>query len=135
MRAKELIDYLTTQGYNVFPDPNFIPAELPESQLPALFVFGTGGYQPHADLFWERPTFQVIVVGKNYKQDFSQMDMTEQLAKQLIDHFEKKEGFIIGDSHIKESRALQSNPIPLGLDKQNRPQFSINLLFEIRRDI
>jgi hypothetical protein len=44
MRAKEFIDYLTSEGYNVFPDPNYMP-DVEESQLPALFVFGTGGVQ------------------------------------------------------------------------------------------
>jgi hypothetical protein len=132
MRAKELIDYLTAGGFNVFPDPNFIPADIPESQLPALFVFGTGGFESHKYLPLERPTFQVIIKGKSYKSNPLNMDLAEQEAKRLIDHLDKETNYLIGTSHVYESIAMQSNPIPLGLDPHDLPMFSTNFRFRVR---
>jgi hypothetical protein len=130
MTAKELINYLTDQGYNVYPDPNFIP-DLEESQLPALFVFGTGGFGSDDTLPIENPTFQVIVKGKSHKTDYTQMDATETLAKQLIIFLEKKNNYMVGNSLIYVSRAMQSNPIPLGLDIHDRPTYSTNFRFKL----
>jgi hypothetical protein len=131
MRAKELIDYLSTQGFNVFPDPNFIP-DLNESQLPALFVFGTGGSETDDDLPIEYPTFQVIIKGKSYKTDFTQMDKTEQLAKSLIRLLDKKIRYEIGNNLVYQSKAMQNNPIPIGLDTADRPVFSTNFRFKLQ---
>jgi len=131
MRAKELIEYLLSEGYNVYPDPNFIP-DLEESQLPALFVFGTGGGETDRDLPIQYPTFQVIVKGKNYKTDFTEMDSTEQLAKSLINLLDHKLHYTIGSNYIYESRSMQSNPIPIGLDEKDRPMFSTNFRFKLQ---
>lgn len=130
MRAKELIDFLTAEGFNVFPDPNFIPSEIEESHLPALFVLGTGGFGSDGDLPIDNPTFQVVVKGKSYRMDVGQMDATEHLAKQLIDSLDKRYAYTIGSSHVFMSRAVQSNPIPIGLDENDRPVFSTNFFFK-----
>jgi len=131
MQTRDLIDYLITQGFNVFPQPNFIPAEIKESQLPALFVFGTGGFSSHDYLPIDRPTFQVIVKGKSFKQDSISMSLAEQEAKRLIIFLDKKTNYAIGNFHIYLSRTNQSNPIPLGLDDKDRPIFSVNFTFRI----
>jgi hypothetical protein len=131
MRAKEFIDYLTAQGFNVFPDPNFMP-DIDESQLPALFVFGTGGSESDDDLPLMYPTFQVIIKGKSYKSDYTQMDKTEQLAKSLIKLLDKKIRYEIGNNLIYHSKAMQNNPIPIGLDTLDRPVFSTNFRFKLQ---
>ncbi|MEH7223854.1 minor capsid protein [Bacillus sp. JJ1566] len=131
MRGKELIDYLSNQGFNVYPDANFMP-DLDESQLPALFVFGTGGSEADPDLPIQYPTFQVIVKGKNYKSDPPQMDETEKLAKGLIASLDHKGHYTIGQNYVYESRAMQSNPIPIGLDIHDRPTFSTNFRFKLQ---
>jgi hypothetical protein len=131
MTGKELIDYLTVEGFNVFPDANFIP-DLDESQLPALFVFGTGGGEADEDLPIQYPTFQVIIKGKNYKSDTSQMNSTENLAKKLINLMDKKGHYQIGKNFIYHSKAMQSNPIPIGLDIHDRPVFSTNFRFKLQ---
>ncbi|RKD20963.1 hypothetical protein BEP19_14855 [Ammoniphilus oxalaticus] len=132
MRAQELIDYLIDLGFSVFPDPNFIPSEIKDDLLPALFVFGTGGFSPDDDLPIDNPTFQIIVKGKSYKADPAQMDLTEQLAKQLISHFDKRNNFVIGSSYVYASSPMQSNPIHIGLDEQDRPIYSTNFTFKVR---
>ncbi|MEK3821369.1 minor capsid protein [Cytobacillus sp. FSL W8-0315] len=131
MRAKEFIDYLTKEGFNVFPDPNFIP-DVEESQLPALFVFGSGGSEPDEELPMEFPTFQVIVKGKSYKADSSQMDETEQLAKKLINRMHEINHKIIGANFVYFIRSMQSNPIPIGLDTFDRPVYSTNFRLRIQ---
>lgn len=131
MRGKELIDYLTANGFSVYPDANFMP-DVEESQLPALFVFGTGGGESDDDLPIEHPTFQVIVKGKNYKSDFTQMDKTEQLAKSLIKFLDNKIRYEIGNNLVYYSKAMQNNPIPIGLDTFDRPVYSTNFRFKIQ---
>ncbi|KIO60237.1 hypothetical protein B4065_0163 [Caldibacillus thermoamylovorans] len=131
MTGKELIEYLTANGFNVFPDPNYMP-DVEESQLPALFVFGSGGSESDDDLPIEYPTFQIIVKGKNYRSDYTQMDKTEQLAKQLISFLDKKIGYEIGNNHVYVSKSMQSNPIPIGIDTMDRPVFSTNFRFKIQ---
>ncbi|MDR7237119.1 minor capsid protein [Neobacillus drentensis] len=131
MRSKEFIEFLTAEGFNVFPDPNFIP-QLNESQLPALFVFGSGGFEADRELPMEFPTFQVIAKGKNYKTDFTQMDKTEQLCKQLIQQMHEVDHQFIGSNLVYSIRSMQSNPIPIGLDEQDRPTFSMNFRLKIQ---
>lgn len=132
MFAKELIDYLSAAGFTVFPDPNFLPADLQDSKLPCLFVFGTGGYAPHAYVPTERPTFQVFVKGKSYKTSPVNMTTTEALAKQLIDHLHRRTNYDVGDTYVFSSLAQQPSPIPLGLDNKDRPMYSTNFLFYTR---
>lgn len=131
MRAQEFINFLTDEGFNVFPDPNFLP-DVEESQLPALFVFGSGGGEPDDELPMEFPTFQVIVKGRSYKADSSQMDKTEQLAKQLINKMHQVNRRYIGSNLVYYIRTVQSNPIPIGLDTLERPVFSTNFRLRIQ---
>ncbi|MCU9614083.1 minor capsid protein [Caldibacillus lycopersici] len=131
MTGKELIEYLKGNGFKVFPDPNVMP-DVEESQLPALFVFGTGGRESDDDLPIDYPTFQIIVKGKNYKSDVTQMEKTEQLAKSLIKLLDKKIGYVIGNNYIYHSKAMQSNPIPIGIDTLDRPVFSTNFRFKLQ---
>jgi hypothetical protein len=106
--------------------------DLEESQLPALFVFGTGGSESDDDLPIEFPTFQVVIKGKSYKSDFTQMDKSEQLAKSLIRLIDKKIRYEIGSNLVYHSKAMQNNPIPIGLDPFDRPVFSTNFRFKLQ---
>lgn len=128
MLVSDLIAYLTDAGFTVYPDPNFIPAELPETKLPCLFVFGTGGYAPHEYVPTERPTYQVIIKGKSYKTLPANMAATEALAKQLEKSIHRKTNYLIGDTHVFSSKAVQQ-PIYLGLDDKERPMYSVNFMF------
>ncbi|WP_127580836.1 minor capsid protein [Paenibacillus koleovorans] len=132
MLASELISYLTASGFTVYPDPNFIPDNLPENKLPCLFVFGSGGFAPHDYVPTERPTYQIIIKGKSYKADSSNMASTEVLAMQLIHHLNRRPNYQVGATHVFSSRAIQSAPIPLGLDEKDRPVFSTNFQFYTR---
>ncbi len=131
MRAKEFIDFLAAEGFNVYPDANYMP-DVKESALPALFVFGTGGSEPDNELPMEFPTFQVIAKGKSYKTDSTQMDKTEQLAKRLINKMHSVNHRMIGSNLVYYIRSMQSNPIPIGLDTHDRPVYSTNFRMRIQ---
>lgn len=132
MLATDLIAYLFAEGFTVYPDPNFIPANLPENKYPCLFVFGTGGFAPHQYVPTERPTFQVYVKGKSYKSDPFHMGSAEALAKSLIRHLHRRANFQIGSVQVFSCLASQSSPIYLGLDEGDRPLFSTNFTFYLR---
>lgn len=131
MTGTEFIAYLISLGFNVFPDPNHIP-DVPQSQLPALFVFGTGGSNSEPDLPIKYPSFQVVVKGKSYKTDYSQMAKTEELAISLIYKLDQKNNYTIGGNTIYYSRAQPSQPIPIGLDIHDNPVFSTNFNFKLQ---
>ncbi|MUG45525.1 minor capsid protein [Paenibacillus woosongensis] len=133
MLASDLIAFLTVAGFTVYPDANFIPAELPEFKMPCLFVFGTGGYAPHEYVPTERPTFQVIVKGKSYKDLPTNMAATEALAKRLEQLFHRKVNYKVGQTHVFSSKAMQP-PIYLGLDDKDRPMYSVNFMFYTKEE-
>ncbi|WP_020615742.1 minor capsid protein [Paenibacillus daejeonensis] len=134
MLESDLIEYLTGIGLSVYPDPNFIPADLPESKFPCLFVFGTGGFEAHGYVPTERPTFQVVVKGKSYKTNPANMVGAASYAKQLIKHLHRRVNYAAGSSHVFSSTAVQPNPIHLGLDNDSRPMYSTNFIFYVRED-
>lgn len=136
MLANDLIIYLTNAGFTVYPDPNYLPASinLPEAKLPCLFVFGTGGFEPHAYVPTERPTFQIIIKGKSYKTLPANMASTEALGKQLIKYLHRRTNYQAGSVSVISSTATQPSPIPLGLDDADRPIFSTNFTFYTKED-
>jgi hypothetical protein len=130
--SKDLISFLTLSGFNTYPDEGFIPATLPEAQYPCLFVFASGGYAPHDYLPRDNPTYQVIIKGESYKANPANKTAAEALAKQLIDLLHKKHNLMVGDAYVWSIKAAQSNPIPLGLDEQDRPMYSTNFIFQTK---
>ena len=134
MLANDLITYLTSAGFTVYPDPNFLPADIPESKLPCLFVFGTGGFAPHEYVPTKRPTFQVIIKGKSYKTLPANMTETEALGNQLIKHLHRRANYQAGTAWVISSTASQPAPISLGLDDKDRPVFSTNFVFYVKED-
>lgn len=132
MQSKELIEYLTLSGFTVYPDANFIPPDMPEDKYPCMFVHGSGGFAPHRYVPTERPTFQIIVKGKSYKTTPANMATTEAYAKEVILHLHRRVNYLVGGTHVFSSLAMQSNPIPLGLDNLDRPMFSTNFVFHVR---
>jgi hypothetical protein len=132
MLSEDLISFLALSGFNTYPDEGFIPPDLPDSKLPALFIFGTGGYAPHEYIPRDNPTFQVIVKGKSYKANPANKSVAEAEAKRLIDFLHKRSNYTAGAAYVWSSRASQSNPIPLGLDDKDRPMYSTNFIFQTR---
>lgn len=133
MQSNDLIQYLTAEGYTVYPDANFIPADIPENKLPCLFVMDTGGFAPHDYVPTERPTWQIIVKGRSYKTNPLNMAETEAIANQLKALFHRKSNYKIGSTHVFSSLAMQQ-PIYLGLDDSDRPMYSVNFVFYTREE-
>lgn len=132
MLGADLIAYLTGSGFSVSPIANFIPADTPDNKLPAIFVMGSGGFAPHEYVPTERPTFQMIVKGKSFKTNAANLAATEAEAKRLIKFLHRRSNYFVGGSLVFSSTAMQSNPIFLGVDEQNRPMYSTNFMFYLR---
>jgi hypothetical protein len=128
----DLITYLSANGFSVSPVANFIPADTPDSKLPALYIMGSGGFAPHDYVPTERPTFQIIVKGKSFKTAAANMAATEAEAKRLIKYLNRRVNYYIAGELIFSSKAMQSNPIYLGADELNRPMYSTNFVFYLR---
>lgn len=128
MLAIELIAYLAAAGYTVYPDANYIPADLPETKLPCLFVMDSGGYPPDKYVPTQRPTYQIIVKGKSYKALPANMASTEALAKELGKLLHRKSNYMIGDTYVFSSTETMP-PIYLGLDARDHPMYSTNFEF------
>ncbi|OKP91847.1 hypothetical protein A3844_01665 [Paenibacillus helianthi] len=131
MLANELISYLTTAGYTVYPDANFIPADLPETKLPCLFVMDSSGPPPDMYVPTERTAYQIIVKGKSYKTLPSNMAATEALAKELGDLLHRKPNYMIGSTYVFASTETMQ-PIYLGQDINNHPMYSTNFEFYVK---
>lgn len=132
MLSEDLISFLALSGFTVYPDEGFIPPDIPEAKLPCLFVFGSGGYAPHDYIPQERPTYQVIVKGKSYKTNPINKVVAEAEAKRLIRFLHRKHNYTAGTAYVWSSKAVQSNPISLGLDEKDRPMYSTNFIFSVR---
>ncbi|MHA6484468.1 minor capsid protein [Paenibacillus sp. strain BS8-2] len=132
MLSEDLINFLALSGFNVFPDEGFIPPGLQDDKYPMLFVFGTGGYAPHDYIPRDSPTFQIIIKGKSYKTNPANKAIAEAEAKRLIDFMHKRTNYTAGTAYVWSSRAVQSNPIPLGLDDKDRSMYSTNFIFQVR---
>lgn len=134
MSESEFITYLTSLGFNVYPDANHMP-DVDEKRLPAMFVFATGGFSSDPDIPIRYPAFQIIVKGKNFKTDPTQMAKTQELAMQLINALDQKNNYVIGNNTIYYSRSQQSSPLPIGLDLYDRPVFSTNFNFKLQPNL
>lgn len=132
MLSEDLISFLTLSGFNVFPEEGFIPADISESKLPCVFVYGTGGYAPHDYIPLDRPTYQIIVKGKSYKDNPTNKAATEKEAKRLISLLHRKHNYNAGNTYVWSSKATQTNPIALGLDEKDRPMYSTNFVFQVK---
>ncbi|QWU17393.1 hypothetical protein SAMN04487895_104221 [Paenibacillus sophorae] len=128
MLASDLISFLSASGYTVYPDANFIPADIPDAKLPCLFVQDSGGYAPGEFVPTERPTYQIIVKGKSYKTNPANMAAAEVVAKGLVKRLHRLANYQAGSTHVFSSTAAQQ-PIYLGLDAMDRPMYSTNFIF------
>nr|WP_269636716.1 minor capsid protein [Paenibacillus forsythiae] len=122
---------MTASGYTVYPDANYIPADLPEAKLPCLFVQDSGGYAPGDYVPTERPTYQIIIKGKSYKTNPANMAATEGVAKGLVRMLHRRVNYEAGSTHVFSSTADQQ-PIYLGLDAMDRPMYSTNFIFYVK---
>lgn len=132
MQTKELIEYLTSLGYSVYPTPNHVPDLDNEFLFPCLFVIANGGGSTDIELPIQYPSYQVILKGKNALIDPLQFELTEVVGQTLIDLLDQKENFRIGKNTVYYCRSQTSSPIPIGMDLKNRPTYTINLDFKLQ---
>lgn len=133
MLASDLINFLTGAGYSVYPDANFIPADLPEAKFPCLFVEDSGGPPPDDYVPTERPSYQIIVKGKSYKAAPANMAAAEAVAKGLSKLLHRESNYMVGSTYVFSSTATMQ-PIFIGLDEKDRPIYSTNFEFYAKEE-
>ncbi|XKH51316.1 minor capsid protein [Chryseomicrobium palamuruense] len=132
MSTKELIEFLTSLGYSVYPTPNFVPDLDNEFLFPCLFIVSNGGGSTDVDLPIQYPSFQIIVKGKNALIDPLQFEKTENVGQNLINLLDQKENFRIGNNTVYYCRSQMSSPISIGMDLKNRPTYTLNFDFKLQ---
>ena len=132
MQTTELIEYLTSAGYSVYPTPNHVPDLENEFLFPCFFVISNGGGSSDVDLPIQFPSYQLVLKGKNALLDPEQFEMTELIGQQLIDWLDQKHNFRIGNNTVYHCRSQTSSPIPIGMDLKNRPTYTLNFNFKLQ---
>lgn len=132
MVSTELIEYLTSLGYSVYPTPNHVPDLDNEFLFPCFFVISNGGGPSDVDLPIQFPSYQLVLKGKNALLDPEQFAKTESVGQQLIDWLNKNHNFQIGNNTVYYCRSQTSSPIPIGLDLKNRPTYTLNFNFKLQ---
>jgi len=85
----------------------------------AAYVRIFGGFAPSQWTNKRRPSFQVVVRGKNGPA-------VEAKAWAIYKAFNGRTNYVIGTQKISSSFADQSAPLYIGLDANNRPMYSVN---------
>lgn len=78
-----------------------------------------GGYAPSQWTNKRRPSFQVVIRGKNGIA-------AEAKAWAVYNAYHQRADYVIGTQRIVATFADQSAPLYLGLDANNRPMYSVN---------
>lgn len=135
MRTVELIEYLSSAGYSVYPIPNHVPDLTDESKFPCLFIISNGGGATDEYLPIKYPSYQIIVKGKNAIENPEEHTRTEDVAQSIIDLMDQRENFVIGFNTIYYCRSQNSSPLPIGIDLKQRPTYSLNLNFKLQPNL
>jgi hypothetical protein len=117
VRILELISFIKTRVNGVYY-PNSFPISAPDV---CAVVKLTGGFPPSQWTGKKQPSFQILVRGK--AKDFAEV---ESRAYAIHESLMNLQGVTIGDESIVIMRAMNSVPLYIGNDENNRPIYSMN---------
>lgn len=92
-----------------------------EAQDDCAYIRFTGGFPPSQWTGKKQPSFQIILRGKA-RGDAE----CEERAYRLYDSLTNLREVFIGDSSVVVIRASNSEPLFIGYDDNDRPQYSLN---------
>lgn len=122
MKVVDVISYL-----NQYVPFKYFANEFPESAKDNCGVVRVeGGDAP--DIYSvgiKSPSIQVLIRHKNVEQ-------AESIAKQVWELFHANEHYSIASTYVFLSRCDQSEPVYVGLDKNNRAVYSVNISCKVR---
>ena len=132
MLNSEIAQYLDSLGHGTY-DPTgtsgniFIDA-LPSSPDEAIMIESTGGTEMDSLLGYDMPTRRILVRGGQDPRE------PKQLAKGIYNdlHGFSNDRLIEGGIFVVGAHGIQSGPVNVGQDDNNRHRFSINFRFRIR---
>jgi hypothetical protein len=106
---------------------NLFKAYLPDKPDSCVVVYDTGGFEPDSYIPTGNPTFQIFVRSTNYTDGKAKVDS-------IVNLLHRKANIQLVTSgvyfyYIK----LMNEPVHIGRDKNERDEFSINLITHIRR--
>lgn len=117
MRILELITFIKTRVSGVYY-PNAFPIAAPDV---CAVVKLTGGFPPSQWTGKKQPSFQVLVRGEAYKP----ADV-EARAYEIHESLMNLRDVKVGEESVVIMRAMNSVPLFIGNDENNRPIYSMN---------
>jgi hypothetical protein len=117
VRILELISFVKTRVNGVYY-PNSFPISAPDV---CAVVKLTGGFPPSQWTGKKQPSFQILVRGK--AKDLAEV---ESRAYAIHESLMNLQGVTVGDESIVIMRAMNSVPLYIGNDENNRPIYSMN---------
>lgn len=117
-----IADYLQTKGIATL-DTNLYIGYLPSSPDTALAIIPTAGYAPESKLAYDKPTIQLFARGVLFTQGYNLLEAVYNVLQSLG----SKD---ISGIHFVDITAIQSKPVTLGRDEQDRSLFSQNYLVQ-----
>jgi hypothetical protein len=117
VRILELITFIKTRVNGVY-FPNSFPISAPDA---CAVVKLTGGFPPSQWTGKKQPSFQILVRGNT--KDTSEC---EARAYAIYDSLINLRDVVVGDDSIVVIRAMNSVPLFIGNDENNRPIYSMN---------
>ncbi|WP_027309358.1 minor capsid protein [Caloramator sp. ALD01] len=113
MLLDEIGSYLEQKGIGEVGEDVFF-AQIPENPDNLIAIFETGGYEPELlfDKAIEYPTFQIWVRGLDY-------EVTRNRVQSIFE-------LLHGNTEIYPLIEAMQSPTCLGLDENNRWEFSVN---------
>jgi hypothetical protein len=119
VRILELITFIKTRVNGVYYSNSFpVSTKIPDA---CAVVKLTGGFPPNQWTGKKQPSFQILVRG-----DVNKPADVEARAYALHDSLMNLRDVMIGDESIVIIRAMNSVPLYIGNDENNRPIYSMN---------
>lgn len=123
---------LDEQGVGVFEpdddDGTLFLEKLPQSPDAAIGIFSTGGYEASGTHGYDRPVTQVRIRGEKH-------GVTGALAKARAVYaaLQGLHSTTLPDgTYVVSCKGLQSGPVSIGFDDNDRPEYTINFVWETR---
>ena len=132
MLNSEIAQYLEANGHGAY-DPtgtngNIFDEKMPSSPDEAIFIESTGGPEMDTLLGYDMETRRILVRGGQDPRD------PKQLAKDIYNdlHGFSNDTLVTDGIFVVGAHGIQSGPVNIGQDDNNRHRFSINFRFRIR---
>jgi len=123
MTAQDYIEFISARV-----PYKYYPYAFPTSSQDACAVVKPyGGLPKTVDTKIERPSFQVLVRGDKFD-----IESTEAKAIEIYEALSSLQEVIIGGRGVTRIQGLGSGPVYIGMDSNDRPQFSVNFGLTVR---